>query len=108
MIEEAEKRDHRKLGKELDFFHLQDSAVGSVFWHSKGWIIYREIENYMRRKLHEQKYIEVKTPQLIDRSLWEDSGHWDKFREHMFTALAEDEKILAFKTYELSGSCTNL
>ena len=103
MIEEAEKRDHRKLGKELDFFHLQDSAVGSVFWHSKGWIIYREIENYMRRKLHEQKYIEVKTPQLIDRSLWEDSGHWDKFREHMFTALAEDEKILALKPMNCPG-----
>ena len=103
MIEEAEKRDHRKLGKELDFFHLQDSAVGSVFWHSKGWIIYREIENYMRRKLYEQKYIEVKTPQLIDRSLWEDSGHWDKFREHMFTALAEDEKILALKPMNCPG-----
>ena len=97
MLEEAEKRDHRKLGKQLDLFHLQEEAVGSVFWHSKGWFIYREIEAYVRRRLEQAGYGEVKTPQLVDRSLWEASGHWDKFRENMFTAQSEDERTLALK-----------
>ena len=83
MLEEAEKRDHRKLGKQLGFFHLQEEATGSVFWHADGWTIYREIETYMRRRLEEGGYGEVKTPQLVDRALWEASGHWDKFRENM-------------------------
>ncbi|MGB1356846.1 MAG: TGS domain-containing protein, partial [Candidatus Puniceispirillaceae bacterium] len=91
MLEEAEKRDHRKLGKQLNFFHLQEEAVGSVFWHPNGWTIYREIETYMRRRLDAGGYEEVKTPQLVDRALWEASGHWDKFRENMFTAEAEDD-----------------
>ena len=102
MMEEAEKRDHRKLGKELSLFHLQEEAVGSVFWHKKGWSIYLEIESYMRRKLN-KTYEEVKTPQIIDRSLWEKSGHWDKFQEHMFMAKGDDEKILALKPMNCPG-----
>ena len=97
MLEEAEKRDHRKLGKQLNFFHLQEEAVGSVFWHPKGWTMYREIEAYVRRRLESGGYDEVKTPQLVDRALWEASGHWDKFRENMFTADAEDDRTLALK-----------
>jgi threonyl-tRNA synthetase len=97
MLEEAEKRDHRKLGKQLNFFHLQEEAAGSVFWHPNGWTIYREIETYMRRRLEDGDYAEVKTPQLVDRALWEASGHWDKFRENMFTAEAEDDRTLALK-----------
>ena len=96
MIEEAEKRDHRKLGKELDLFHLQEQAVGSVFWHPKGWLLYRIIMEYMRNKLEQGGYKEVNTPQLVDSSLWKDSGHWDKFREQMFVSESE-EKILAIK-----------
>ena len=102
MIEEAEKRDHRRLGKELNLFHLQEEAVGSVFWHKKGWSIYLEIESYMRRKLN-KTYEEVKTPQVIDRSLWEKSGHWDKFQEHMFMAKGDDEKVLALKPMNCPG-----
>jgi len=95
-LEEAERRDHRKLGREMDLFHVQEEAVGSVFWHPKGWIVWREVENYVRRKLDRSGYDEVKTPQLVDRSLWERSGHWDKFRENMFTLEAE-ERALALK-----------
>jgi threonyl-tRNA synthetase len=97
MLEEAEKRDHRKLGKQLGFFHMQEEATGSVFWHPKGWAMYREIEAYVRRRLDEGGYGEVKTPQLVDRTLWEASGHWDKFRENMFTAQSEDDRTLALK-----------
>ncbi len=97
MLEEAEKRDHRKLGAELGLFHLQEEAIGSVFWHPKGWTIYRELENFMRRRLEKAGYVEVRTPQLLDRSLWEASGHWEKFRENMFTVEAEDGKVLAIK-----------
>tara|TARA_B110000858_G_C17788033_1_gene468247 strand:- start:344 stop:2263 length:1920 start_codon:yes stop_codon:yes gene_type:complete len=103
MVEEAEKRDHRKIGKQLDLFHLQEEAVGSVFWHEKGWTIYLEIEAYMRRKLQRSKYSEVKTPQVIDRSLWEKSGHWDKFKEHMFMAKGDDDKVLALKPMNCPG-----
>ena len=103
MIEEAEKRDHRKLGKELNLFHLQDEAIGSVFWHKKGWAIYLEIEAYMRRKLNSSEYDEVKTPQVIDRSLWEKSGHWEKFKQHMFMAKGDDEKTLALKPMNCPG-----
>ena len=95
-IEEAEKRDHRKIGKKLDLFHLQEQAAGSVFWHSKGWFIYRQIMEYMRARLSEAKYEEVNTPQLVDSSLWKDSGHWEKFREQMFVSESED-KVLAIK-----------
>ena len=96
MLEEAEKRDHRRLGREMDLFHIQDVAVGSVFWHPKGWTLYRTLQAYIRRRLDASHYVEVNTPQLVDRALWEDSGHWEKFREHMFTAESE-EKILALK-----------
>ncbi len=95
-LEEAEKRDHRRLGREMNLFHLQDVATGSVFWHPKGWRLYRTIREYMRSRLEDSGYVEVNTPQLVDRSLWEASGHWEKFRENMFTT--EDEgKILALK-----------
>ena len=97
MLEEAEKRDHRKLGKELELFHLQEEAAGSVFWHAKGWVLYREIEAYVRRRLDTAGYSEVKTPQLVDRSLWEASGHWEKFGENMFTAQSDNERTLALK-----------
>ena len=95
-LEEAEKRDHRRLGKELELFHLQEEAVGSVFWHPKGWTLYRTLENFVRGLLQEDGYVEVKTPQLVDRSLWEASGHWEKFREGMFT-LEDEEKVYALK-----------
>jgi threonyl-tRNA synthetase len=97
MLEEAEKRDHRKLGRQLGLFHLQEEAAGSVFWHAKGWVLYREIEAYVRRRLDAAGYSEVKTPQLVDRSLWEASGHWEKFGDNMFTAQSEDERTLALK-----------
>jgi len=97
MIEEAEKRDHRRIGREMNLFHIQEEAVGSVFWHSNGWTLYRVAEDYMRSRLDDAGYIEVKTPQLVDRALWERSGHWEKFREHMFTIDAEDERVLAVK-----------
>ena len=96
-LEEAEKRDHRRLGREMDLFHFQDEAVGSVFWHAKGWRLYRNARDYVRRRLDAEDYQEVNTPQMVDRSLWEASGHWDKFREHMFTAQTEDERIWAMK-----------
>jgi threonyl-tRNA synthetase len=96
MLEEAEKRDHRRLGREMSLFHLQDVATGSVFWHPHGWTLYRTIQDYMRQRLEDAGYVEVNTPQLVDRSLWEDSGHWEKFREHMFVAESED-RILAIK-----------
>ena len=96
MLEEAEKRDHRKLGKELDLFHMQEHAPGSVFWHPKGWVLYRTIMEYMRVKLNSAGYQEVNTPQLVDSSLWKDSGHWEKFRDHMFISESE-ERVLAIK-----------
>lgn len=96
ILEEAAKRDHRKLGREMDLFHTQEEAAGSVFWHPKGWTIYREIENYIRAKLEKNNYVEVKTPQMVDKILWEKSGHWEKFRENMFVAESE-ERTLAIK-----------
>ncbi len=89
-IEEAEKRDHRKLAKKLDLFHMQEEAPGMVFWHPKGWSLYQVLEQYMRQKQRERGYQEVKTPQVVDRSLWEKSGHWDKFKEDMFTTGSEN------------------
>ncbi|MAC47552.1 MAG: threonine--tRNA ligase [Oceanospirillum sp.] len=88
-LEEAEKRDHRKLGKQLNLFHMQEEAPGMVFWHPEGWSLYQTIENYMRRKLDLHDYKEVKTPQVVERTLWEKSGHWDKFHEQMFTTHSE-------------------
>ncbi len=88
-LEEAEKRDHRKLGKQLDLFHLQEEAPGMVFWHPPGWVLYQEVEQYMRAKQRKHGYQEIKTPQVVERSLWEKSGHWDKFSEQMFTTHSE-------------------
>jgi threonyl-tRNA synthetase len=106
-LEEAEKRDHRRLGKEMGLFHQQEEAAGMVFWHPKGWTLYRTLEAYMRQRLEKAKYVEVKTPQLVDRKLWEASGHWEKFRESMYIAENEegirdfaanpDERIFALK-----------
>jgi len=101
-LEEAERRDHRRLGKELDLFHIQEEATGSVFWHGQGWTMFRIIESYMRSRLENNGYTEVKTPSLIDRTLWERSGHWDKFREHMFIASSED-RVLALKPMNCPG-----
>ena len=95
-LEEAERRDHRRLGRELDLFHFQEEAAGMPFWHPKGWTLYRTVEAYMRRRLEDAGYVEVKTPQLVDRALWEASGHWEKFRENMYTSESE-ERIFALK-----------
>jgi threonyl-tRNA synthetase len=89
-LEEAEKRDHRRLGREMGLFHQQEEAAGMVFWHPKGWTLYRTLENFIRKRLDEGGYLEVKTPQLVDRKLWEESGHWEKFRENMYLAENED------------------
>ncbi len=103
-LEEAEKRDHRRLGRELGLFHLQEEAAGSVFWHPKGWTLFRTIESYIRGRLERAGYVEVHTPQLVDRSLWIASGHWEKFREHMFTIADEDEnRVLAVKPMNCPG-----
>jgi threonyl-tRNA synthetase len=90
MLEEAEKRDHRRLGRDLDLFHLQEEAPGLIFWHPKGWAIWQQIEQYMRRVYQENGYQEVKAPQIVDRSLWEKTGHWENYREHMFTTESEN------------------
>jgi threonyl-tRNA synthetase len=99
MLEEAERRDHRRIGRAMDLFHMQQEAQGSVFWHPKGWRLYRTVEAYMRRRLDAAGYEEVKTPQLVDRALWEASGHWEKFRQNMFIATVEEEPdvVLALK-----------
>ncbi len=93
-LEEAEKRDHRKLGKEMDLFHFQDEAPGMVFWHSNGWSIYRELEDYIRRKISKKGYQEIKTPQILDKELWVESGHWDKYVENMYTTIIDDRELM--------------
>ena len=105
MMEEAEKRDHRRIGREMNLFHMQEEAVGSVFWHPKGWNVYRTLESYMRRRLESAGYQEVKTPQVVDRTLWEKSGHWEKFRENMLLASteAEQDRITALKPMNCPG-----
>jgi threonyl-tRNA synthetase len=103
-IEEAEKRDHRKLGKELDLFHMQEEAVGQVFWHPNGLALYRTLESYARRKFQRHDYVEVKTPMLMDRKFWQQSGHWDWYHEHMFVVeVANAEKVLALKPMNCPG-----
>jgi threonyl-tRNA synthetase len=102
-LEEAERRDHRRIGRELELFHLGDEAVGSVFWHPKGWTLFRVIESYMRARLEKAGYQEVKAPQLLDRSLWEASGHWDNFRDNMFIAESRDDRVLAVKPMNCPG-----
>ncbi|QYD67604.1 threonine--tRNA ligase [Paraburkholderia edwinii] len=89
MLEEAEKRDHRKLGKQLDLFHMQDESPGMVFWHPRGWTLWQQVEQYMRRRVNDAGYLEIKTPMIMDRSLWEASGHWQNYRENMFTTESE-------------------
>ena len=102
MLEEAEKRDHRRLGPQLDLFHQQEEAVGSVFWHPKGHTLWRTVESYVRRRLEKRQYQEVKTPQLLDRVLWERTGHWQNYRENMFIAESED-RVLAVKPMNCPG-----
>lgn len=102
MLEEAEKRDHRRLGRELDLFHLQDEAPGLIFWHAKGWAIWQVVEQYMRKIYRDNGYEEVKAPQLLDRSLWELSGHWAKYRENMFTTESEN-RYYALKPMNCPG-----
>jgi len=104
MLEEAEKRDHRRLGKELGLFHFSDEAPGSVFWHSKGWVLFQQLIDYMRRQQQEEGYEEVNTPDLMDRSLWETSGHWQNYRDHMYTTQTPDERLLALKPMSCPGS----
>ncbi|MBI04359.1 MAG: threonine--tRNA ligase [Pelagibacteraceae bacterium] len=103
-IEEAEKRDHRKLGKEMDLFHFQEEAPGAVFWHPKGWSLFQSLINYMRLRQDRAGYLETNTPDLLDKSLWETSGHWDKFGENMFTTDAKEEKIFAIKPMNCPGA----
>jgi len=103
VIEEAEKRDHRKIGKEMDLFHFQDDAPGAVFWHQKGWIIFNKLIEYMRNKQEANGYVEVSSPTVLDRSLWEKSGHWEKFKENMYIAKTNDEKNFALKPMNCPG-----
>jgi len=101
-IEEAEKRDHRRLGRQLDLFHIQDEAPGMVFWHPKGWTVWQQVEQYMRRVYQDNGYLEVKCPQILDRSLWEKSGHWENFKENMFTTESE-KRDFAIKPMNCPG-----
>ena len=103
MIEEAEKRDHRKLGKEMDLFHFREESPGSVFWHQKGWNLFQKLIFYMREKQNEAGYQEINTPEVLDRSLWEKSGHWEKFGANMFTSKTPDEKVFAIKPMNCPG-----
>ena len=102
MLEEAEKRDHRRLAKQLDLFHFQDEAPGLVFWHPKGWAIWQEVEQYMRRVYQQENYQEVKAPQILDRSLWEKSGHWENYKDNMFTTDSEN-RVYALKPMNCPG-----
>ena len=102
-LEEAERRDHRRIGREMGLFHLQEEAAGSVFWMPKGWTLFRVCEDYMRMRLDANGYVEVRTPQLLDRALWEASGHWEKFREHMFVAEAAEDRLFALKPMNCPG-----
>jgi threonyl-tRNA synthetase len=102
-LEEAERRDHRRLGREMDLFHFQDEAVGAAFWHAKGWTLFQSLVGYLRREQEAAGYREVNTPELMDRSLWERSGHWEWFGEHMFTSRTEDERVFAIKPMNCPG-----
>ena len=102
-LEEAEKRDHRKLGKEMDLFHFREESPGAVFWHQRGWTLFQKLIDYMRKKQNEAGYKEINTPEVLDRSLWEKSGHWEKFGAHMYTTETPDEKIFAVKPMNCPG-----
>ena len=103
-LEEAEKRDHRKLGRQLDLFHFSEEAPGSVFWHPKGWKLFQALLDYMRKRQEDAGYVEVNTPDVMDRSLWETSGHWMNYRENMFTTQTEDDRVFALKPMNCPGS----
>ncbi len=103
-LEEAEKRDHRKIGRQLGLFHLHEEAPGSVFWHPKGWTLFRKLIGYMRHRQDNAGYVEVNTPDVMDRSLWETSGHWFNYQEHMFSTQTEDERVFALKPMNCPGS----
>ncbi len=102
-LEEAEKRDHRKLGKEMDLFHFREESPGAVFWHHKGWVLFQSLVNYMRQKQKKAGYKEINTPEILDKTLWEQSGHWEKFGENMFTSETPDEKVFAIKPMNCPG-----
>ena len=102
-LEEAERRDHRRLGREMDLFHFQEEGPGTVFWHPKGWTLFQTLISYMRRRQNELGYIEVNTPQVLDRALWETSGHWQTFRENMFITQTEDKRVFALKPMNCPG-----
>ena len=103
LLEEAEKRDHRKLGRQLDLFHFHEEAPGSVFWHPKGWTVFQELIAYMRKRQQQAGYVEINTPDVMDRSLWETSGHWFNYRDNMFTTTTEDERVFALKPMNCPG-----
>jgi threonyl-tRNA synthetase len=103
MLEEAERRDHRRLGREMDLYHFQEEGPGSVFWHAKGWTLFGELVAYMRRRGEDAGYLEVNTPDMLDRSLWETSGHWEKFGENMYTSRTPDERVFALKPMNCPG-----
>jgi len=103
ILEEAHKRDHRKLGREMDLFHFQEESPGSIFWHNKGWDVFMRLQNYLRNKQTKAGYEEINTPDMLDRSLWEKSGHWEKFKENMFTIDTEDERVFALKPMNCPG-----
>jgi threonyl-tRNA synthetase len=104
MLKEAEKRDHRRLGKELDLFHFHEEATGAVFWHPKGWTLFQQLIEYMRRRQQQSGYIEVNTPDMMERSLWEQSGHWQNYQDHMYTTETPDKQTLALKPMNCPGS----
>ena len=103
ILEEAEKRDHRRLGREMDLFHFQEEAIGSVFWHPKGWTLFQTLIDYMRHRQNEAGYVEINTPDIMDRGLWEKSGHWEKFGENMFTTEAKEDRVFALKPMNCPG-----
>ena len=107
-LEEAEKRDHRRLGREMDLFHLQEEAPGSVFWHPKGWTLFQALIRYMRRRQEANGYVEVNSPDMMERKLWEQSGHWEKFGENMFVTETPDERDFLLQADELPGPHSNL
>ena len=104
MLKEAEKRDHRKLGREMNLFHFQEEAPGSVFWHTKGWLLFQTLINYMKKRQDAAGYEEINTPDIMDRSLWEKSGHWEKFGENMFTTEEKENRIYALKPMNCPGA----
>ena len=103
ILEEAGKRDHRKLGREMDLFHFQEESPGSIFWHNKGWDVFMRLQNYLRKKQSEAGYEEINTPDMLDKSMWEKSGHWEKFKENMFTINTEDKRVFALKPMNCPG-----